>query len=131
MKKGMKNQREGASIGILDDDESVRAAIDSLMRSAGYRTALFASTEAFLHSDQVHKIDCLVIDFHMRGLSGLELQRRLVDEKYPAPIIVVSAHDGDLRETALKQGAVAVFGKPFSDEALLAAIRSALGSSGR
>jgi FixJ family two-component response regulator len=120
-----------ALIGIVDDDESVRTAIGSLIRSAGYRTALFASADAFLHSNQVHEIDCLIVDTQMPGLSGLELQRRLVALDQSHPIIVLCGHTDELRETALMQGAVAVFGKPFGDEALLAAVKSALASSGR
>jgi FixJ family two-component response regulator len=115
-------------IGIVDDDESVRAAVDSLIRSAGYRTALFASAEALLHSDQIHEMDCLIIDIQMPRLSGLELQRRLAEANPATAIIFVSAHAEELRATALNQGAVAVLGKPFSDEALLSAIQSALES---
>lgn len=115
-------------IGIVDDDESVRAAVDSLIRSAGYRTALFASAEALLHSDQIHEMDCLIIDIQMPRLSGLELQRRLPEANPATAIIFVSAHAEELRATALNQGAVAVLGKPFSDEALLSAIQSALES---
>jgi FixJ family two-component response regulator len=116
-------------IGIVDDDESVRAAVDSLIRSAGYRTALFASAEALVHSDQIHEMDCLIIDIQMPRLSGLELQRRLTEANPATAIIFVSAHAEELRATALNQGAVAVLGKPFSDEALLSAIQSALESS--
>jgi FixJ family two-component response regulator len=75
----MRSKTAAPLIGIVDDDESVRAAIESLIRSAGYRTALFASAEALLHSDQIHEMDCLVIDIQMPRLSGLDLQRGLAE----------------------------------------------------
>jgi FixJ family two-component response regulator len=117
-------------IGIVDDDESVRDSISSLIRSAGYRSMVFASAEAFLNSDRIHETACLVLDIRMPGLSGLDLQRRLSDVRCPIPIIFVTAHaDDEVRARALKQGAVAVLPKPFGVEALLGAIRSALESS--
>jgi FixJ family two-component response regulator len=122
----MRSKTAAPLIGIVDDDESVRAATESLIRSARYRTALFASAEALLHSDQIHEMDCLIIDIQMPRLSGLDLQRGLAEVNYAAPIIFVSAHAEELRATALNQGAVAVLPKPFSDEALLSAIQSAL-----
>jgi FixJ family two-component response regulator len=73
-------------------------------------------------------MDCLIIDIPMPRLSGLELQRRLTEANPATAIIFVSAHAEELRATALNQGAVAVLGKPFSDEALLSAIQSALES---
>src|SRR5258708_7585650 len=121
-------------IGIVDDDESVRDSISSLVRSAGFRSAVFASAEAFLNSDHRPEMDCLVLilDVRMPGLSGLELQRRLSEEKQSIPIIFVSAHaEQDVRATALEQGAVAFLSKPFNDEALLGAIQSAVQSSGQ
>jgi FixJ family two-component response regulator len=118
-------------IGIVDDDESVRESISSLVRSAGYRTAVFASAEEFLAADQRAEMAvCLVLDVRMPGLSGLELQRCLADEERSIPIIFVTAHaDEQLRVRALKQGAIAFLGKPFSGDVLLDAIRSALKSS--
>jgi FixJ family two-component response regulator len=113
-------------IGIVDDDESVRIATSSLIRSAGYRTALFASAEAFLTSGQIGETDCLIVDLQMPRLSGLELSRRLAEMNNPIPIIFVSALHDELRARALSEGAVAVLGKPFSDQALLSAIQSAL-----
>jgi FixJ family two-component response regulator len=125
----MTSETPAPLIGIVDDDESVRAAIDSLIRSAGYRTALFASAEALLHSGQVHEMACLVVDIRMPRLNGLGLQRHLAEVNHAAAIIFVSAHSEELRATALNQGAVAVLGKPFSDEDLLSAIQSALEGS--
>jgi len=118
-------------IGIVDDDESVRHSISSLIRSAGYRSAVFASADALLTSDLVRETRCLVLDVRMPGLSGMDLQQRLCDLKRSIPIIFVTAHpDDEVRARALMQGAVAFLPKPFSGEDLLAAIHSALNSSG-
>jgi FixJ family two-component response regulator len=116
-------------IGVVDDDESVREAINNLMRSVGYRTALFASGDAFLNSSYVGQARgiILVLDVQMPGLNGLELQRRLADLKHPIPIIfITSEEDEAIRARALKQGALAFLGKPFSEQAILDAIHSAL-----
>jgi FixJ family two-component response regulator len=119
-------------VGIIDDDESVRDSISSLIRSAGYGIAVFASSDAFLHSEHVRdgKGMILLLDIQMPGLNGLELQRRLSDLKCSIPVIFVTAHrDEGVRLRALKQGAFAFFAKPFTDQAILDAIRSALESS--
>jgi FixJ family two-component response regulator len=114
-------------IGVVDDDESVRDALSSLIRSAGYRCIVFPSAEAFLDSPDMHNTNCTVLDNRMPGLSGLELQLRLREMNYPVPIIFVTAHADDLvRIQALQQGAVAFLGKPCSEDALLEAIRSAI-----
>ena len=110
-------------IGIVDDEEAVRESISSLVRSAGYKSALFDSAESFLASDPARGFGCLVVDFLMPGLDGLELQRRLLDMNDATPIILVSAGDAEVRERALRQGIVAVFGKPFCAESLLSAIQ--------
>ena len=128
MPKGAYNRETAvARILIVDDDESVRDSISSLLRSVGYKTALFASADAFLNSDGMREADCLILDMTMTGLSGLELQSRLDDMGCSIPIIFVTAEaDDDLKSRALKQGAVALLGKPCDDETLLRAIHSAL-----
>jgi FixJ family two-component response regulator len=114
-------------IGVVDDDESVRDALSSLIRSAGYRCRVFPSAEAFLDSGAMDTTDCTVLDNRMPGLSGLELQVRLREMNYPIPVIFVTAHADDfVRVQALEHGAVAFLTKPCSEEALLGAIRAAL-----
>jgi FixJ family two-component response regulator len=114
-------------VGIVDDDESVRNSISSLLRSAGYKTLTFESAEAFLGSGLISDADSLVLDVKMPGLSGIELQRRLIDLNHMVPIIFITAHaDDEIREVALAQGALAFFAKPFNDEALLSALGSAV-----
>ena len=96
MPKGAYNRETAvARIFIVDDDESVRDSISSLLRSVGYKTALFASADAFLNSDGMPEADCLILDMTMTGLSGLELQNRLVDMRCPIPIIFVTADAND------------------------------------
>jgi FixJ family two-component response regulator len=114
-------------VGVVDDDESIRVALSSLLRSAGYKCALFASAEAFLESGRLEETDCMVVDVRMPGLSGLGLQLKLREMNCPIPVIFVTGHaDYQVRAKALAQGAAAFFGKPFSDEAFLGAISSVL-----
>jgi FixJ family two-component response regulator len=117
-------------IGVVDDDESIRDALSSLLRSAGYKCALFPSAEAFLESGRFGETDCMVLDVRMPGLSGLDLQVKLREMNCPIPVIFVTGHaDYQVRAKALAQGAAGFLGKPFSDEALLGAISSALRST--
>jgi FixJ family two-component response regulator len=118
---------ETALISIVDDDESMREAIQSLLRSVGFRTQMFASAEQFLQSDQIETTACLILDVRMPGMSGLELQRHLMATQYRIPIVFVTAHgDEEARSRALQEGAVEFLLKPFSEEALLNAIQVAL-----
>ena len=127
----VKRQYNDFLIGVVDDDESVREGVSSLLRSAGYRCALFPSAEAFLDSADLPNTSCAVLDIRMPGLSGLELQVRLRQMNRMIPIIVVTAHTDDaVRARALEQGAVAFLPKPFSEEALLGAIQASLNSDG-
>ena len=118
---------ETALISIVDDDESIREAIQSLLRSVGFRAKTFASAEQFLQSGQIENTACLILDVRMPGMSGLELQRRLIATLWRIPIVFVTAHgDEEARSRALQEGAVEFLLKPFSEEALLTAIQAAL-----
>ena len=118
---------ETALISIVDDDESIREAILSLLRSVGFRVKTFASAEQFLQFDQIETTACLILDVRMPGMSGLELQRRLIATQCRIPIVFVTAHgDEEARSRALQEGAVEFLLKPFSEEALLNAIQAAL-----
>ena len=118
---------ETALISIVDDDESIREAIQSLLRSVGFRVKTFASAEQFLQSDQIENTACLILDVRMPGMNGLELQRRLMATQCGIPIVFVTAHgDEEARSRALQEGAVEFLLKPFSEEALLNAIQVAL-----
>jgi len=113
---------------IVDDDISVRRSTRRLLLSSGLRTEAFASAEEFLDSKSAAKTACLILDLRMPGMNGLELQRRLSQNGNGVPIIFLSAHasEEDAR-SALRAGAVQFLRKPISKEALLSAIRDALG----
>jgi FixJ family two-component response regulator len=114
-------------ISVVDDDESVRQALDGLLRSAGLRVAAFASAEAFLRSNELPSTECLILDLRMPGMDGRELQQRLLDDGHRIPTIVVTAHgDDSSRAWVLGAGAVAFMSKPFDGDALLATIKSTL-----
>ena len=115
-------------IAIVDDDESVRIALKSLIDSLGFHAETFAAGEEFLSSRLVAETDCLIADVRMPGgISGLELQERLKAVNSGIPIILISAHDdGDARTKALRAGAIDFLQKPFSEELLLGAIAAAL-----
>jgi FixJ family two-component response regulator len=108
-------------VSIVDDDESVREAIKSLLRSVGLGADVFASAEEFLKSDRLKDTACLILDVRMPGMTGLELQERLASTEYKIPIIFITAHvsDQEARNRALQAGAVDFLRKPFSEEILL------------
>jgi FixJ family two-component response regulator len=114
-------------VAIVDDDELVRGALQGLLKSAGLPALAFASAEAFLESGEQHHSACLIADIRMPGMSGLELQARLNDEKVSIPTIFITAHgDSRMRMQALRAGAVEFLAKPFDDEKLLDSVRAAL-----
>jgi FixJ family two-component response regulator len=116
-------------VAIVDDDESMRNAVQGLMKAAGFPARAFASAEEFLKSGQQHNVGCLIADIRMPGMSGLELQARLNGERCRMPIIFITAHgDAKMRMQALRAGAVEFLAKPFDDEALLESVRAALES---
>ena len=114
-------------ISIIDDDESVREALWGLVRSVGLVVSTFASAEEFLNSGHFGNADCLILDVCMPGMGGIELQRQLVAGHCDVPVIFITAHEDEgMRAQALRGGAEAVLIKPFSEEALLTAIHTAL-----
>jgi len=118
-------------IGVVDDDESVRMAVGSLLRSLGFKIELFGSAEDLLGSAQLDDIACLIVDVRLPGLSGLDLQRQLLAGKREFPMIFISAHDDPVaRRQALTAGALAFIRKPFSEEALIDAVRAGLSQGG-
>ncbi len=116
-------------VAIVDDDDSMRSALQGLLQSAEFPAQSFSSAEEFLNSGQHHQIACLIADIRMPGMSGLELQARLNAERRRIPIIFITAHgDEKMRMQALRAGAVEFMAKPFNDEALLESVRAALES---
>lgn len=122
---------EAALFSIVDDDDSMRQAIESLIKSIGFRAETFASTEEFVQCDHIAQIACLILDVQLPGMNGLELQRLLSIAAYNFPIIFITARADDcMRDRALKAGALAFLYKPFSEQALLEAVYSALKQRG-
>ena len=112
---------------MVDDDQSVREALENLISSVGFEVKLFASAEEFLDSDAPLKTDCAVLDVRLPGVSGFELQRKLAADGQSIPVIIITAQGDDkARDEALAGGAIAFLEKPFKEEVLLAAIDSAL-----
>jgi FixJ family two-component response regulator len=116
-------------IAIVDDDDSMRSALQGLLKAVGLPAQAFASGEEFLQSGQQRQTACLIADIRMPGMSGLELQAKLNAEHCRIPTIFITAHgDARLRMQALRAGAVEFLAKPFDDEALLESVRGALQS---
>ena len=114
-------------VAILDDDELMRGALQGLLKAVGLPAQAFASAEDFLKSDERQQIACLIADIRMPGMSGLELQAELNNERCRIPIIFITAHgDEKMRMQALRAGAVEFLAKPFDDEVLLESVRAAL-----
>lgn len=114
-------------ITIVDDDRLVRRAVLRLVKSVGVEVHGFASAEEFLQADSLYDPDCLILDIGLPGMSGLELQRWLIETGRTPKIIFVTARDEvEVRAQALQAGAFAFLGKPFRDEVLLQAIRTIL-----
>lgn len=116
-------------VSIVDDDWSMVESTVSLIQSLGYVAEGFCSAEDFLESRQLLETDCLILDIRMPSMGGFELQRRLAAGSYQIPIIFVTSYDTeDARIQAAQTGAVGLLYKPFSQESLFLAVRSALGS---
>jgi len=114
-------------IAIVDDDASVREATKGLVRSLGYLAATFASAEEYLASDRVHDTSCLITDVQMPGMSGVDLQGRLIAEGRRTPMIFMTAYpDERIRARAMEAGAVGFLNKPFNDEHLIEFLDKAL-----
>jgi FixJ family two-component response regulator len=125
----MVTQTKAKIVAIVDDDESVRSALQGLMKVVGFPARSFASAEEFLKSGQQHLTACLIADIRMPGMSGLELQAKLNAEHCRIPTIFITAHgDAKMKMQALRAGAVEFLAKPFDDEALLESVRAALES---
>jgi FixJ family two-component response regulator len=123
----MTTQARTKLIAIVDDDESVRRALQGLMRAEGLPARTFASAEEFLDSGEQRKTACLIADIRMPGMSGLDLQAKLNAENCRIPTIFITAHgDSKMRIQALRSGAVEFLSKPFNDDVLLENIRAAL-----
>jgi FixJ family two-component response regulator len=112
---------------VVDDDVSVRESLEPLIRKVGWQPETFASAQEFLDRPRLHIPSCLILDMHLPGLDGLELQKRIAVERADIPIIFITGC-GDIPRSvqAMKAGAVEFLTKPVTQETLLSAIRQAL-----
>ena len=114
-------------IAIVDDEEPVRDATKSLVRSLGYHASTFASADEFLKFQQIHDTSCLITDVQMPGLNGLDLQDHLIARGHCIPIIFMTGFPNDsVRARAMKAGAVCFLNKPFSEGHFIGCIEKAL-----
>jgi FixJ family two-component response regulator len=115
-------------VGVVDDDISVRRSLDRLIRTMHLDASVFASAEEFLASDYCRKVDCLILDVCLPGMSGIELHRHLLASRCNVPAIFITAHESDerARSEAASEWTVAYFIKPFGGDELLDAVDTAL-----
>ena len=114
-------------VSVVDDDESVRESLPDLLRELGFAVQAFSSAEAYLASEFVESTHCLLIDVAMPGMTGPDLQRELTLRHQATPIVFITAHEDEaVRQRLLDRGATECLFKPFSEAALLGALRAAL-----
>ena len=114
-------------IAIVDDDKAVCEALELLVRSLGHNASTFGSAEDFLKFDKLHDTSCVITDLQMPGLSGLDLQDRLIGNGHRIPIVFLTGRpDDNARARAMKAGAVCFLAKPPDAHHLLACIETAL-----
>lgn len=115
------------AVFVVDDDSSVRRALERLLRSAGYHVATFTSARDFLERADCRRAACLVLDVRMPGQSGLDLYEALVNGGYRIPAVFITGHaDAPMAVRAMRIGAVELLPKVFDDEMFLAAVRAAV-----
>ena len=115
------------TVFVIDDDVSVLRGLSYLLMAAGYKVETYSSAEAFLTREKYDGVGCIILDVRMPGLSGMELQEKLIRSAYNMPIIFLTGHgEVALGVQAMKKGAVDFLTKPCDDEQLLAAVQSAI-----
>ncbi|APR77907.1 Nitrogen regulation protein NR(I) [Minicystis rosea] len=130
--EGHRDSPEPPLVAVVDDDASVREALDGLLRSAGFAVEAYAAPQDFLDRSSgsaaaMHPPDCLILDIELPGLSGLELQAKLAGGAGAIPIIFLTGHgDIPMSVKAMKAGAIEFLTKPFNDETLLAGVAQAI-----
>jgi FixJ family two-component response regulator len=117
-----------ALIAIVDDDQWAREGMNSFVASLGYSGQTFISAEDYLGSDLKQRAECLILDVHLRGMNGPDLQARLLADGYCTPIIFVSAHfEERVRDRVMDAGALGYFTKPCDERALINCLKRAVG----
>ena len=114
------------SVFVVDDDPSMRASLNRLLRVHGFAVALFESAEALLDHDAFEKAICIVLDINLDGKSGVDLRRRLAEEGVTAPVIYITGNDSAVnRAAAVASGCVAYLTKPFTAQSLIESVTRA------
>lgn len=117
-------------VAVVDDEESVRRALERLLRSAGFLVETYPSGAEFLLSLPEHQPACVVLDLHMPDLGGLDVQLLIQRERFKVPVVVITGHDTpETRSRVIERGAKAYLRKPVDDTQLLAAINEAIGQA--
>jgi FixJ family two-component response regulator len=125
LKDGSGNERP--LLSVVDDDESIRESLPDLVKEFGFEARVFSSAEEFLSSVFIDETSCLILDIAMPGMSGPELHQELKRRGEEIPVIFITGQkDETIRAQVLEQGATGFLLKPFSDAALLAAVKTAL-----
>jgi FixJ family two-component response regulator len=118
-------------ISIVDDDVSVRRALKALIRSLGYDAATFGSAEEYLGSERLQETSCLITDVQMTGMSGIDLQQRLIRDGYSTKVIFITGFPEEaVRSRALEAGACGFLKKPFEETCLIKCLDKALEAAG-
>src|SRR5580704_10596270 len=122
-----RSANEPRLLSVVDDDESIRESLPDLIKEFGFAARAFSSAEEFLSSGSLDETSCLILDIAMPGMSGPELHRELKRRGEEIPVIFMTGQkDETILARVLEQGAAGFLFKPFSDTALLAAIKTAL-----
>jgi FixJ family two-component response regulator len=105
------------TVYVVDDDEAVRDSLQWLLEGKGYRVRCFESAESFLSRYDAREVACLIVDIRMGGMTGLELQNRLIEARSPLPIVFITGHgDVPMAVDTMKKGAMDFIQKPFNEE---------------
>ena len=122
--------KPGSLIAVVDDEESVCRALERLLRSVGFDVETFASGAAFLESRARWRADCVVLDVHLPGLSGCDVQAHLGEAAQDVPVVMITGRDSEeMREQAFAAGAAAYLRKPVDDQTLLSTLAAAIAGS--
>ena len=117
-------------VATVDDDRRVRESVRSVLESAGYEAVTFDSAETFLLAGALSRVSCVIADVRLPGMDGTELQRRIRGEQHQLPVIFITAHDDEnVRQQALRDGALAFLVKPFDGGDLLELVARATNSA--
>ena len=116
------------TVYVVDDDEAVRDSLQWLLEGKDYRVRCYDSAETFLSRFDPREVACLIVDVRMNGMTGLELQDRLIERKSPLPIVFITGHgDVPMAVTTMKKGALDFIQKPFEQETLVNIVERMLG----